>query len=287
MDPVVCIDAMKHFFNPNQPLHQYHPYHIIIRWSGNENPRVLMGIIISLCSTCHGMTSERPLLWTTACAMRHCVAAWQTTWQDDHANLFVYSGVFLSMAFHHARNLSKASKFIMLLFHCPLLHKSWCSSDPMSLKFSFIWFQTHPMLLSVMIDCPRAAQKIALANVQQCESKVASDIAQMQGWCERVQDHNNRQALDLIWSSLVLLLQTISIVNFKFSVITADALQGALDLRYLSGRPRESSTSRTSGNGPRSTVKLHLAWQILLRSCSATRWTLEPALMRFSKRLDD
>ena len=32
------------------------------------------------------------------------------------------------------------------------------------------------------------------------------------------------------------MLQTISIVNFKFSVITADALQGALDLRYLSAR---------------------------------------------------
>ena len=48
-----------------------------------------------------------------------------------------------------------------------------------------------------MYDCPRAAQKMALATVQQCENNVASDILKMQGWCDRAQDHNNRQALDL------------------------------------------------------------------------------------------
>ena len=71
---------------------------------------------------------------------------------------------------------------------------------------------------------------MALATVQQCENNVASDISQMQGWCERAQDHNNRQALDLNLLSLV--AADSAIVNSKvesllFGIITLGSLSAS------------------------------------------------------------
>lgn len=103
---------------------------------------------------------------------------------------------------------------------------------------------------------------MALATVQQCENNVASDISQMQGWCERAQDHNNRQALDLNLLSLV--AADSAIVNSKvesllFGIITPWVIKRLRGLWTFAtcppGRPGGSNTARSSWDGPRSTVR--------------------------------